>query len=79
VKEGLSFEELKLLRDEMVDGRFYCFGNPFSCSLVLKDEFCPLKESCLARTAEALGFREPKEDASEMRDWLRVAASKRRN
>ena len=75
----LTFEDLKLLRNAMVDGHFYCFGNPFGCEYVLKDKFCPLKESCLARTAEALGFREPKEDTTEMKDRLRAAAQWRRN
>jgi|Deesub1362B_J571_1020462.scaffolds.fasta_scaffold00781_19 hypothetical protein len=63
----------------MVDGHFYCFGYPFGCEYVLKDKFCPLKESCLARTAEYMGFREPKEDTTEMKNRLRIAAQLRRN
>ncbi len=77
--KGLSFEDIMFLRTAMVRGHFYCFGYPFVCEYVLRDKFCPLKESCLARTAEYMGFREPKEDTSRMKELLRIAAQLRRN
>lgn len=65
-----GFEDLKLLRVAMMEGFFGCFANPFYCSYVLNGKFCPLKESCLARASEAIGFKQPNEDPSEM--WNKI-------
>lgn len=70
---------LEAIRNRMVNGEFYCFGNPIDCPDAISDNpKCPLYESCLARFSELLKWeakvdQELKEIMEEGGRWSTLA------
>ncbi|WP_456478154.1 hypothetical protein [Geoglobus ahangari] len=59
---------------------FRCFGSAVSyggvCEIIKSDKFCPLKESCIARTAEVLNLK-PKQELDSTLELMLNAYSGR--